>query len=265
MIKSTIKSLLVALILCPGFSMAQNPFYWQQYGSYNPGAAGVEDSLTFISSLSTFDRYTISRSSMNYRSKKIHGGLSAGYHGLYKKDSYANNGLNLNYSFHAKLGERSVLGIGVGMNYNNMRYLQDGKVVYEGNDYTGSFGVHFQSGRLRAGTSFTPTFNVQGFGQQLGWSSVYADYTFKLNEKWGLQTGLAAGPQFSYLTFTAKYTDKLWFGTNLGRSDQNVFVGMNLKQGVSLGAAVGVYSFPSKQQFAGSVFLKAQLSELFGK
>jgi len=263
--KSTLKSLLVGLTFCSASAFGQNPFYWQQYGSYNPGAAGIEDSLTFISSMNFNNHFLSSRSSMNYRSKKIHGGLSASYIGITNRDWYANNGLYLNYSFHAKLGDKSTLGIGAGFNYNNIRYLQDGTVKHEANAYSGTLGVHFQSGRWRAGTTFTPRFEGNDFIYQLGWSSLYADYTFRLGEKWGLQTGLAAGPDFQFLTLTAKYGDKLWFGANLGFNNHHVFAGVKLKQGITLGASGGVYTYGSRPQFTGSVFLKAQLSELFVK
>ncbi len=263
--KSTLKSLLVGITLCSTTAFAQNPFYWQQYNSYNPGAAGIDDSLAFISNVNFNGSYFSSRASVNYRSKKLHGGLSAGYTGLSNRDWYANNGLNLNYSFHAKLGEKSTLGIGAGFNYNNIRYLQNGSISQEENAYEGTLGVHFQSGRFRAGTTFTARFAENEPRYQLSWSSLYADYTFKLGEKWGLQTGLAAGYDFRYLTLTAKYKDKLWFGTNLNFYNPNVFAGYKFKQGITLGASVGFYNYGSHTSFSGSVLLKADLHKVFGR
>lgn len=265
MMKSTIKSLLIALVLGTGTSYGQTPFYMEYLSTFNPAASGFGDSLSISSNFSLSRRNSTLLSNINYKSKLFHGGFSAST----IQNRFEGHGswttANINYSYHIRTGKKSTLVIGAGLNYYYFTHKDDYS-SYHSDKFSGSIGLHFQSNRFRIGTSFTPNFGGYNSYEKLGLSSFYADYTFRLGENWNLQAGVAGVGYYGYVTALMKYRDKLWFGGNVGYGNQNLLFGMNLKQGLTVGASVGLTrAYGPASYFSGSAFIKANLFELFKK
>jgi len=85
---------------------------------YNPAATGLDDEIGICSTTAIHRRGIVSEQfSADLKSKKLHGAVGFGYstmiHGYY----YRASNPYVNYAFHARTGENSLLSIGTGLSY----------------------------------------------------------------------------------------------------------------------------------------------------
>jgi hypothetical protein len=110
--------------LVPIAAVAQNNMFPNYYGSYNPATAGLlyrqDAALTTALQRSGQNTQLNYYGNVNARISAIHGGLGVSFERSQYNRNFSDQ-LNLNYSYHMRLGENTVLAAGasvglVGMN-----------------------------------------------------------------------------------------------------------------------------------------------------
>ena len=252
------RSIALTLILFVCFSpkiFGQNRFFWNQYGAGNPAATGTNSDLD-ISSITDYYGHSIFSERLNAeaRIKKLHGAVGAGYR------LFANNNFNdylvsnpyLNYSFHIKTGENSLLAFGANVDFSDTRRShmnadQTGVITTHYKETRYGLGAHFQYKRLKAGVAIS-TYDDGPFSESgVELSDLYIDYTFKFGENWQLQTAAHAGSyRVAYFdrgnTVMARaiYKNKYWFGASLAEeSEVGLMAGINLNDRWNIGYSIG--------------------------
>lgn len=90
-------------------------FYNTHIPSWNPGWTGLDGKFISSASYSPSENATNWNLSNSYMTKKIHGGIGLNYSlNASPNDGYAIHNVDVNYSYHVRLGKERRIGIGMG-------------------------------------------------------------------------------------------------------------------------------------------------------
>lgn len=246
------KSIQLFTILSLCFSsqaFSQETLFWSQYAAGNPAATGINSDLD-VSSITSYygNKLAMERFNADARIKKLHGAVGVGYRYLSNQrfGTYQMNNPYLNYSFHIKTGENSMLAFGAGVNWIDNRSTYPGvSTTLHSQETSYSLGTHFQYKRLKVGmalSTFEGDYNKTG----VEISDIYADYTFKFGDNWQLHTAAHLGNfrtsnYGNTILARAIYKNKYWIGTSYTDDREVGFMaGINLNDHWSIGYSMGV-------------------------
>lgn len=254
------RSLLPILILSICFNIrthAQGGLFWNQYAAGNPAATGIGSALD-ISSITSYEGNALLQERLNadVRIKKLHGAIGAGYRYAQDRSYFQMSNPYVNYSFHWKTGENSLLAFGAGLDYSDYKYQDGNSTIYQDGYATYFFGVHYQFKGLKVGVA-AEMFQYESYygskRMQFDLSDAYIDYTHKFGENWAVNVALHGGNSRNYgasVMARAIYKDKFWFGIQAGEGNgEGILLGVNLNNKWSLGYSIsagtetyGIYS-----------------------
>lgn len=269
MIRSTIVSLSMLMALSVSTAYTQTDFFWNQQSLYNPAATGLDDKIS-IRSTTTIHREGIvsEQFSADLKSKKLHGAVGLGYSAMIPGDYYGASNSYVNYAFHARTGENSLLSIGTGLSYHKRSMISSSQTVYRSEGLAWSLGAHFRYKNFNAGVS-TSLLTNDGIHYHVGIETLYADYTFKLKNDWSLKVaGIATGsPNALYgyrnaLTVSARHKD-FSFGASRFSNGFGGFVEWNATEKLALGYSINfahpTYTSPRYELFGQALHVKFRI------
>lgn len=250
--------LIILLSLCFNFrAHAQGGLFWNQYSAGNPAATGVSAAID-ISSITSYAGNSVLHERLNadVRIKKLHGALGVGYRYDQNKNYFQAHNPYLNYSFHWKTGENSLLAFGVGANLVNVRYNNGNDPVFADGYAFYSGGVHYQFKGLKVGVAAEMyQYKLYDGSKRMRFvlSDLYIDYTHKFGENWAVNAAVHGGnSQNSGASIMARgiYKNKFWFGLQAGDGyGEGILLGVNLNDKWSLGYSISankdLYNFTS--------------------
>lgn len=184
----------IIIILCCFSSevYGQGGFFWTQYAAGNPAATGVNSNLE-ISSVTSLTGKSIIRERINaeVRIKKLHGAIGVGYRYAQNRTYYQSSNPYLNYSFHIKTGENSLLAFGASVEFAEYKYSNGSSSAQRFSEMGYGIGAHYQFKGLKVGIA-AKMYNNH-YGLRYGLSDVYVDYTLKLGDNWAINAAAHAG------------------------------------------------------------------------
>lgn len=231
--------LIAPLILMFSFQVHAQDFYWTQYANENPAAAGTDSRFAISSVAGLTGNIITQRIAAEGRIKKLHGGFSAGYNFQGRLDNdYSYSSPFVNYSFHIKTGENSLLAFGAGVEYYNQRFSPENHYRYEGIRYKS--GVHFQYKGIKTGVAFE-TYEDAANRRHIALSNIYLDYTYKFGSNWALNASAFAGRFEAGVQLRATCKDKYWLSMSHSLYKKaGATIGMNITENLSLGYSIGM-------------------------
>jgi type IX secretion system PorP/SprF family membrane protein len=189
--------------LIPMAAVAQHGTFSQHYSLYNPAATGLlnRQEANLTTTFQQYNKNTLTNYYANYNARvaKIHGALGVSYYRRqYNRASY--DDLNLNYSYHIRLGENSTLAAGISVGRTSITapsILSDPSKIYKGYAFNVGFGLSYTYKNFHAGVS-VQRINEPKLSAELPFGprrltrmySFYVDHTWEVSDRFKLQTSV---------------------------------------------------------------------------
>lgn len=259
---------------------AQNNMFRDYYSVYNPAMSGViakqDAGLTAVyQPLRYSNDYQGYYARYNSRVDKLHGGIGVNFSRV-QYNKYSTNQLNVNYSYHIRTGEHSLLALGVSVGLLNYRYPTPGYTtentnIERGTGFTSGFGIAYRYKQFHTGVSINnlnePLIKTANTTMRLQRTyAFFADYTWNISENLALQPSVliqSGGKNLSNTSIEgslrAILKDKYWVGISASNNTRGIMLGYDFNDRFSLGYS---YQWPNKvfENGAHGITLKFQIN-----
>lgn len=259
---------------------AQSNMFRDYYSVYNPAMSGVmakqDAGLTAIYQPNKYSYdYQGYYARYNARVAQLHGGIGVNF-SRGQLSRYADNQLNVNYSYHIRTGEHSLLALGVSAGLLQYGYptpgysMEEGKIE-NGTGITSGIGISYRYKQFHTGISINnlnepliKTANTSIRFQRT--YTFFADYTWNISEKLALQPSVLIQSGEKNLShpsiegsLRAILKDKYWVGVSASNTTMGIMLGYNFNKRFSLGYS---YQWPNKvfERGAHGITLKFQIN-----
>ena len=213
-----------------------NTMFWNNYTIFNPAATGLfykhQANATFRDQWEGVNGAPQTWIA-NYNAKidGIHGGLGANY--IYEDISvFHTTRVNVNYSYHFKVGENGILSAGFsgGLLFNKYSFTPQSSVTTT--TFNANAGLVYKNDRLNIGLS-TTNLNQLDYNKSFYTPALHyylcADYLFTLGERFDLKPQVLLrtdAVKFSCdLNVLAYYKKQFWLGVTYRTTDAICFMG----------------------------------------
>lgn len=250
--KNHLLSVLMTLLFISGsiYSRAQGNLLWNHKSILNAGATAMDNDLQ-ISATGThhFSSLWGSRVNADFRIKKWNSGFGISF----TTNNYGNNyGLylpELRYSYHLKLGEETVLGLGASFGINTYRNNQASpKTTYHG--INNSIGANLKWHNFNFGWSTFVSYGLD-YPTTSFFHLATIEYLWKINDKWKIDFSMLSSFQKWQpdVGIKATYNNKYYLGLYTLGSSRGLELGLVLSERVSIGYSVSTMAKFSKTNF----------------